>query len=61
MTVGEAGDAVLVHVRAGFNTGPSVGSGPSLNCSFRLTRGTTEIRLLTIEDGSKFLWDSHGR
>ena len=57
VTVGEFGDAVLVQVRAAFNTGPTV-PGPMLNCNFRLTRGTTEIRLLTVRDGVRFLWDS---
>ena len=58
VTVGEAGDAVLVHVRAGFSTGVNVGGGQSHSCSFRITRETTEIQFFTVNDGSQFLWDS---
>ena len=60
VTVGEVGDAVLVHVRAGFSTGDFVPAVQSrhTNCTFRLTRGTTELRFFTSRRWQpKFLWD----
>ena len=56
VTVGESGDAVLVHVVGRFRAGSEIGAPPAL-CMIRLARGTTEIELVELRYG-EILFDT---
>ena len=57
VTVGEAGDAVLIHVTGLFSDGSSV-TPHTVGCMIRLARGTTEIDVVELGNGQTILFDT---